>query len=63
MWDNWIKYFLFSNRINLKIFFYEIILMICIFKTGPNLKVIGTMSVGYDHLNLDEIKARNIKVS
>lgn len=30
--------------------------------TGPQLKVIGTMSVGYDHLDLDEIKKRNISV-
>lgn len=29
---------------------------------GPSLKVIGTMSVGYDHLSMDEIKKRNIKV-
>lgn len=29
---------------------------------APNLKVIGTMSVGYDHLSVDEIKKRNIKV-
>lgn len=29
---------------------------------GPNLKVIGTMSVGHDHLNLEEIKRRGIKV-
>ncbi|KAK7086554.1 hypothetical protein SK128_010527 [Halocaridina rubra] len=29
---------------------------------GPSLKVIGTMSVGYDHLSLDEIKKRGIKV-
>jgi len=29
---------------------------------GSNLKVIGTMSVGHDHLNLEEIKKRGIKV-
>ena len=29
---------------------------------GPNLKAISTMSVGYDHLDLKEIKARNIRV-
>ncbi|XP_063878982.1 glyoxylate reductase/hydroxypyruvate reductase-like isoform X1 [Scylla paramamosain] len=29
---------------------------------GPSLKVIGTMSVGYDHLSMDEIKKRNIMV-
>ncbi|XP_071541514.1 glyoxylate reductase/hydroxypyruvate reductase isoform X2 [Panulirus ornatus] len=29
---------------------------------GPNLKVIGTMSVGHDHLSLEEIKKRGIKV-
>ncbi|KAF5306258.1 hypothetical protein FQA39_LY08956 [Lamprigera yunnana] len=29
---------------------------------GPNLKVIATMSVGYDHLDLNEIKKRSIKV-
>ncbi|XP_045613407.1 glyoxylate reductase/hydroxypyruvate reductase isoform X5 [Procambarus clarkii] len=29
---------------------------------GPTLKVIGTMSVGHDHLNLEEIKRRGIKV-
>lgn len=25
---------------------------------GPNLKVVSTMSVGYDHLSLDELKKR-----
>ena len=30
--------------------------------TGPQLKVIGTMSVGYDHLDMNEIKKRNISV-
>ncbi|ROT75986.1 hypothetical protein C7M84_005443 [Penaeus vannamei] len=29
---------------------------------GSSLKVIGTMSVGYDHLSLEEIKKRGIKV-
>ncbi|KAM6923352.1 glyoxylate reductase/hydroxypyruvate reductase [Xenentodon cancila] len=29
---------------------------------GPNLKVISTMSVGFDHLALDEIKERGIRV-
>lgn len=29
---------------------------------GPNLKVIGTMSVGHDHLDLQQIKKRGIKV-
>ncbi|XP_077389163.1 glyoxylate reductase/hydroxypyruvate reductase [Festucalex cinctus] len=29
---------------------------------GPNLKVISTFSVGYDHLALDEIKKRGIRV-
>ncbi|TKS72395.1 Glyoxylate reductase/hydroxypyruvate reductase [Collichthys lucidus] len=29
---------------------------------GPNLKVISTLSVGYDHLALDEIKKRGIRV-
>ncbi|XP_012737635.2 glyoxylate reductase/hydroxypyruvate reductase isoform X1 [Fundulus heteroclitus] len=29
---------------------------------GPNLKVISTMSVGFDHLALDEIKKRGIRV-
>ncbi|XP_064110143.1 glyoxylate reductase/hydroxypyruvate reductase-like isoform X1 [Macrobrachium nipponense] len=29
---------------------------------GPNLKIIGTMSVGHDHLDLSEIKSRGIKV-
>lgn len=29
---------------------------------APNLKVIGTMSVGYDHLAVDEMKRRNIKI-
>lgn len=31
-------------------------------KAGPNLKVIGTMSVGVDHIDLQETKKRNIKV-
>lgn len=30
---------------------------------GQNLKVVATMSVGYDHLDLNELKRRNIKVS
>ncbi|XP_053558695.1 glyoxylate reductase/hydroxypyruvate reductase [Bombina bombina] len=29
---------------------------------GPSLKVVSTMSVGYDHLSLDELKKRNIRV-
>ncbi|XP_043915517.1 glyoxylate reductase/hydroxypyruvate reductase-like [Protopterus annectens] len=29
---------------------------------GPNLKVISTMSVGYDHLSVEEIKKRGIRV-
>ncbi|XP_061786314.1 glyoxylate reductase/hydroxypyruvate reductase [Nerophis lumbriciformis] len=29
---------------------------------GPNLKVISTLSVGYDHLDLNEIKKRGIRV-
>lgn len=28
--------------------------------TGPNLKVISTMSVGFDHLNLEELKKRSV---
>ncbi|KAM9329557.1 glyoxylate reductase/hydroxypyruvate reductase-like [Gastrophryne carolinensis] len=29
---------------------------------GPSLKVVSTMSVGYDHLSLDELKKRGIRV-
>lgn len=29
---------------------------------GPNLKVIGTMSVGFEHINIDECKKRGIRV-
>ncbi|XP_041641557.1 glyoxylate reductase/hydroxypyruvate reductase b [Cheilinus undulatus] len=29
---------------------------------GPNLKVLSTMSVGFDHLNLEELKKRGIRV-
>ncbi|XP_068081191.1 glyoxylate reductase/hydroxypyruvate reductase isoform X2 [Anabrus simplex] len=29
---------------------------------GPTLKVIGTMSVGYDHIDVDEVKRRGIKL-
>ncbi|XP_036438799.1 glyoxylate reductase/hydroxypyruvate reductase b [Colossoma macropomum] len=29
---------------------------------GPNLKVLSTMSVGFDHLSLDELKKRGIRV-
>nr|XP_057919494.1 glyoxylate reductase/hydroxypyruvate reductase [Doryrhamphus excisus] len=29
---------------------------------GPNLKVVSTLSVGYDHLDLNEIKKRGIRV-
>lgn len=31
-------------------------------RAGPNLKVIGTMSVGYEHIDLNECKQRNIRV-
>lgn len=31
-------------------------------KAGPNLKVIGTCSVGFDHIDLKECKLRNIPV-
>ena len=30
--------------------------------TGPQLKVVATMSVGYDHLDVAAIKARNIQI-
>lgn len=29
---------------------------------GPNLKVISTMSVGFDHMSLEEIKKRGVRV-
>lgn len=29
---------------------------------GPSLKVVSTMSVGYDHIKMDEVKQRGIKV-
>ncbi|CAO3586728.1 unnamed protein product [Absidia cylindrospora] len=29
---------------------------------GPQLKVVSTMSVGFDHIDVDELKARNIQV-
>ncbi|CAO3622848.1 unnamed protein product [Mucor hiemalis] len=29
---------------------------------GPQLKIIATMSVGYDHINVDAVKARSIKL-
>lgn len=29
---------------------------------GPNLKVIGTMSVGHDHIDLAEVKKRGIQL-
>jgi len=29
---------------------------------GPNLKVLATMSAGYDHIDVGELKARGIKV-
>lgn len=32
---------------------------VCLF-LGPNLKVISTLSVGYDHLVLEEIKKRSV---
>lgn len=31
-------------------------------RAGPNLKVIATMSVGYEHIDLNECKKRNIRV-
>lgn len=31
-------------------------------RAGPNLKVIATMSVGYEHIDLNECKQRNIRV-
>lgn len=33
-----------------------------VLQNAPKLKVIATMSVGYDHLALDEIRKRNIKI-
>lgn len=30
--------------------------------TGDSLKVIGTMSAGYDHIDVTEAKARGIKI-
>ncbi|VEN46808.1 unnamed protein product [Callosobruchus maculatus] len=32
-------------------------------KAGNNLKIIATMSVGYDHLDVKEIKKRNVKIT
>ena len=32
------------------------------FFLGPSLKIISTMSVGYDHLDINEIKKRNISI-
>ncbi|CAH2000570.1 unnamed protein product [Acanthoscelides obtectus] len=32
-------------------------------RAGNNLKIIATMSVGYDHLDVPEIKKRNIKIA
>jgi lactate dehydrogenase-like 2-hydroxyacid dehydrogenase len=29
---------------------------------GPQLKVVATMSVGYDHIDVDAVKSRNIKL-
>lgn len=31
---------------------------VCVCVSGPNLKVISTMSVGFDHLAIEEIKKR-----
>jgi glyoxylate/hydroxypyruvate reductase len=31
-------------------------------KAGPNLKVIGTMSVGHDHIDVEAVKSRGIKL-
>lgn len=31
-------------------------------EAGPNLRVIGTMSVGYDHIDVAECKKRNIRI-
>ncbi len=33
---------------------------VCLNNAGPNLKVISTMSVGFDHLSLDELKKRSV---
>lgn len=38
------------------------LLLWLIFISGPSLKVISTMSAGYDHLDVPEIKRRGIKV-
>lgn len=54
-WVNWVDYVfiwtlrpveLTSNNTGVRLF------------PGPNLKVISTLSVGYDHLALEEIKKR-----
>lgn len=33
---------------------------VCFNNAGPNLKVLSTMSVGFDHLSLDELKKRSV---
>lgn len=33
---------------------------VCLNNAGPNLKVLSTMSVGFDHLSLDELKKRSV---
>lgn len=33
-----------------------------IFHTGPQLKAVATMSAGYNHIDVDELKKRGIKL-
>jgi len=39
--------------------FHSLSLVYC---TGPQLKVVGTMSVGVDHVDMTEIKSRGIRL-
>lgn len=34
----------------------------CIIITGPSLKVVGTMSVGYDHVDLASMKKHSVRL-
>jgi glyoxylate/hydroxypyruvate reductase len=37
-------------------------LMQFVFYAGKHLKVIGTMSVGYDHIDVAEVRSRGIRI-
>lgn len=57
------RYFFTRHSITFMIYLSCILIMFCsTVYTGPSLKVIGTMSVGYDHVDLTSMKKYGVRL-